>query len=106
MNKTLTLLALATFLMSSSCSAEKIQLTPYDCGPLGRGELGVVFSTGPLGSGQAYFVKGSATEICPKIMEAKSISGYASNYCDNYQPQDERECKSIKVFTITEYQSE
>ena len=103
MNRTI-LLILA--FLSLSCIAEKVLVKPGDCGPLARGELGVVFSTEPCGAGQKYFVKGSAMNICPKIMNAKAISGIESNYCDNYTPRDKRECKSIKVLTITEYHND
>jgi hypothetical protein len=85
------------------CLAEEVRVKPRECGPLARGELGVVFSTEPYGQRQTYFVKGSAMDVCPKIMSAKAISGTESNYCDNYTPSDKRECKAIKVLTITEY---
>jgi hypothetical protein len=83
--------------------AETIQLEPYDCGPLARGKLGVVFSVGKFGNGQTYFAEGDAVEICPKLMSSDSVSGYESNYCDNYEPVSENVCVTIKVFEIIDY---
>ncbi|AWF81003.1 hypothetical protein BTJ40_09360 [Microbulbifer sp. A4B17] len=102
MNKAFFLL-LAMFL-SAPCFSEKIRLKPYDCGPLARGELGVVFSTGELGNGQTYFVNGKASDLCPQLMSEKSVSGYEPNYCANYEPVNREECGVIKIFTITRYQ--
>ena len=92
-------------LISASCSTESIRLKPYDCGPLARDDLGVVFGAGKPASRQTYFVKGKAGDICPKLMSAESISGFETDYCANYEPKDKKECGVIKVFTITEYQS-
>ena len=91
--------------ISASCSAESHRLKPYDCGPLARADLGVVFSAGKPASRQTYFVKGKASDICPKLMLAESISGFETDYCANYEPKDKKECGVIKVFTIIEYQS-
>jgi hypothetical protein len=85
--------------------AEKVLLKPYDCGPLARGELGVVFSVGESGNGQAYFVKGNASHICPKLMSAKGVFGFESDYCENYEPVNPNECGAIKIFTIIGYQN-
>lgn len=86
----------------SSCS-KKVTLKPFGCGPLARGELGVVFSAQPQGSYPLYFVKGEAYDLCPKIMTAESILGSVSDYCDVYEPYSPNECASIKVLTILDY---
>ena len=96
--------ALNFLLVTLSCSAnEVVQLKVYDCGPLARGELGVVFSTGEYGSGQTYFSKGKATVVCSKLVNAEKVSGYESNYCEKYKPENPHECKHIKIFEILKY---
>ncbi|ACV26647.1 hypothetical protein [Kangiella koreensis] len=90
----------------TACSIDKeIVLTPNDCGPLARGELGVVFSAQNSNGQQMYFVEGAAGDICPRLMSAGSVTGFESNYCDNYEPLSKNECDSIKVFTITSLNS-
>lgn len=82
---------------------EIVFLEPFDCGPLARGELGVVFSTGRGGTGQTYFAKGNPMDVCPKLMQATYVSGVEANYCDSYEPFNQNECRAIKLFTIADY---
>lgn len=90
-------------LFASSVFAEEIQIEVDDCGPLRRGDLGVVFSPKPRTSGVTYFTKGSAMEVCVRLTTAKSVIGYEEPYCKNYKPVYPHECESIKVFVIKEY---
>lgn len=95
-----------TLLIGLWCSvvfAQDIEVEVDDCGPLAREGLGVAFSLKPHGSGQSYFAKGSAMEICPKLVTAKRVIGYEEPYCKNYKPAHARECEHIKVFVIKEY---
>lgn len=84
-------------------SKELVSVKPHDCGPLARNVLGVVFSADKKTSRQTYFVEGSAGDTCPKLMSVESVAGYESNYCDNYEPLNPTECDSIKIFTITDF---
>ena len=63
-------------LFTSSVFAEEIKIEVDDCGPLGRGELGVVFSPKPLTSGVTYFAKGTAMEVCAKLTTARRVIVY------------------------------
>lgn len=83
--------------------AQDIKIEVDDCGPLARGELAVVFSTKPHGSGKSYFAKGPLVEVCTKLTEAKYVIGYEEPYCENHKPFDLKECKHRKVFVIKEY---
>ena len=83
--------------------ASEIKVQIADCGPLARENLGVVFSLKPHGSGKAYFAKGRASEVCPKLTAAKYVIGYEEDYCDNHRPLYEKECGVKKVFVIKEY---
>lgn len=83
--------------------ANTIEVEIDDCGPLGREELGVVFSLKPHGSGISYFAAGNATDICPKLVAAKRVIGYEEPYCKNHKPINIQECEYIKVFVINEY---
>ena len=86
-------------------SRELISVKANDCGPLSRGELGVVFNADRDGRKQVYFVEGAADDICPKLMSVESVSGYESSYCDSYEPLNQNECNSIRIFTITDLNS-
>ena len=90
-------------LFSSVAFAEDIQIEVDDCGPLARGELGVVFSLKPHGSGITYFAKGPVAEVCTKLTTAKRVIGYEEPYCKNHKPVHPQECDHIKVFVIKEY---
>ncbi len=90
----------------SFVNASEIELFVDDCGPLGRGELGVVFSPKPRKQGWYYFVKGNATNVCPKLMNAIRVVGYEEGYCENYKPRYSKECEYLKVFVIKEYINE
>ncbi len=85
--------------------AEEVEISVSDCGPLARGDLGVVFRADPPGKGQMYFVKGSASEICPKVISAIKVIGRESSYCE-YSQSAEPECKKIKILTILELVNE
>lgn len=86
-------------------SRELVSVKASDCGPLARGELGVVFSADRDSGRQVYFVEGVAGHICPELMSVESVVGYESNYCDKYEPLNPNECDSIKTFTITAFNS-
>ena len=86
-----------------STDPKKIRVVVDDCGPLARGELGVVFSLAPGTLRKKYFAKGSAMDICPKLVNAKYVVGYEKSYCENYEPFDPKECEYAKVFVIKEY---
>lgn len=90
-------------LCSSMAFAQTVKVEVDDCGPLARGELGVVFRIKPHESGIGYFTKGEASEICPKLHKAKYIIGREEPYCKNYKPYHIRECEHLKVFVIEEY---
>jgi hypothetical protein len=97
-------LAFTVFLFCSVIAhAKDIKVVVDDCGPLARGELGVVFSLAPHGSGKGYFAKGKAMETCPKLVNAKYVVGYEEDYCKNYKPYHPSECGNLKVFVIKEY---
>ncbi|WP_444886880.1 hypothetical protein [Microbulbifer sp. JMSA008] len=85
--------------------SKEVEITVSNCGPLARGELGVVFRTGPQGKGQVFFVKGKAAEVCPKVIQAILVRGTESSYCD-YIKSNEPECKKIRILDITEVVSE
>ncbi|WP_133468926.1 hypothetical protein [Paraglaciecola marina] len=90
-------------LLSAEAFTQDIEIEVDDCGPLGRGELGVVFSLKPHGSGVSYFAKGPAMEVCMNLTRAKRVIGYEEPYCKNYQPVHPQECSYIKVFVIKDY---
>ncbi len=96
-------LVLAIGLYGSLVNAGDIQLAVDDCGPLARGELGVVFSPKPRREGWYYFAKGNAMDVCPKLVGAARVVGYEERYCENYKPVHPKECGHIKVFVIKEY---
>ena len=77
-----------------------VQLKPIDCGPLSREEFGVVFTALRNNERRTYFVKGRASNICPKIMETKVLAGRVSDLCENYTPEDQNECIEIKEFVF------
>ncbi|WP_444903077.1 hypothetical protein ACJJIU_15135 [Microbulbifer sp. CnH-101-E] len=99
-------LVLLILLCSASVNAIDIELVVDDCGPLARGELGVVFSPKPRKQGWYYFAKGDATDVCPKLMDAVRIVGYEEDYCKNHNPIHPKECEYLKVFIIKEYINE
>lgn len=91
---------------SSLASANEMTFAVDDCGPLGREDLGVIFSPKPRKQGWHYFAKGNAMEVCPKLINAKRVVGYEQDYCENYKPLHPKECGHIKVFVITGYINE
>ncbi len=99
-------LVLLICLYASLVNAEDIELVVDDCGPLGRGDLGVVFSPKPRKQGWYYFAKGNAMDVCPKLVNAGRIIGYEEEYCKNYKPDHPKECEYIKVFVIKKYINE
>lgn len=102
-NRMLKHLIMIISLCSSMAFAQTVKVEVDDCGPLARGELGVVFRIKPHESGIGYFTKGEASEICPKLHKAKYIIGREEPYCKNYKPYHIRECEHLKVFVIEEY---
>ena len=56
--------------------AEKVGIFPKDCGPLAREEYGVVFYIEDGTNRVTYFMKGTASEVCPKLLTGKLISGF------------------------------
>lgn len=99
-------LVILVLLFNDCALAEDISVQVDDCGPLARGELGVVFSLKPHGSGKAYFTKGNASDLCPLLVTAQEVIGYVEGYCENYKPRVEKECSYIKVFVINEINGE
>ena len=96
-------IAIVLSLFFSTAYAQDIEIEVDDCGPLGRGELGVVFSLKRHGSGILYFAKGPVMEVCTNLTKAKRVIGYEEPYCKNYEPIHPKECSHIKVFVIKEY---
>ena len=92
--------------ISVAVHAEKIAIKANDCGPLARGELGVVFHTLDNGKRQTYFAKGKAHDICPKIMNSITVTGYELGLCERNKPETPNECFTIKEFVILSYQNE
>src|SRR5690554_6691235 len=93
-------------LMSMRSLAEQIEVIPDECGPLARGKLGVIFSLAPHGSRKLYFSEGNASELCPRMVKAKSITGYEIDYCEEYEPANINECGKIKFFKIVKFNYE
>jgi hypothetical protein len=99
-------LTIVSFLMlfnPSNQVGKEITIEVDDCGPLGRGSLGVVFSLKPHGSGKSYFAEGKASVVCPKLTTAIKVVGYEEDYCLKHKPLYIDECSYRKVFVITEY---
>lgn len=94
-------IVLSVFL--SNAYAQEMEIEVDDCGPLGRGEFGVVFSLKPHGSGVSYFAKGPAMEVCGKLTTAKRVIGYEEPYCKNHEPMYPIECDHFMVFVIKDY---
>ena len=87
---------------SISAYAEKIDVKPLDCGPLDRGEYGVVFRAYEFPKGQTYFVKGKAGAICPKLLAGSLITGYEVKLPES-KLFSESERVVIKEFVVTSY---
>ena len=98
--------AILVLFISATAHAENIAIKAYDCGPLARGELGVVFSTQNNGKRQTYFTRGKAHMVCPKIMNSTSITGYELGLCERNKPESPNECFTIKEFVILSNQNE
>ncbi|MCF6442298.1 hypothetical protein L1077_23000 [Pseudoalteromonas luteoviolacea] len=105
MRRRVTLLAV-TLLLPSCRLTQTVTLKPYECGPLARNNFGVVFSVVQPSNRQAYFVKGEASDVCPKLLSAEYVIGVGSSYCANKDSSNEHECSSIKIFSIIEYQND
>ncbi|MDP5460493.1 hypothetical protein [Alishewanella sp. SMS8] len=97
------LVYLALFTVSNLANANQLKVEVDDCGPLARGELGVVFSLKPHGIGKSYFTKGSANDVCPKLTSAKYVVGYIEDLCKNHKPRNNQECGVLQVFVIQKY---
>lgn len=87
---------------SISAYAEKIDIKPLDCGPLDRGEYGVVFRVYEFPKGQTYFLKGKAGTLCPKLLSGNLIAGYEVKLPEN-KLFSESERVVIKEFVVTSY---
>ena len=74
--KKILLLSIMTLLFPIIAYAEIIEVEAYDCGPLDKGEYGVVFRVNTFPKGQTYFTKGQAKLICPQLTSGTAISGY------------------------------
>lgn len=96
-------LAILMGFLCSAAFAQDIEVEVDDCGPLGREGLGVVFGVKPHGPAETYFAKGSALEVCPRLITARRVVGYEEPYCRNHKPVHAQECEQIKVFVIKEY---
>lgn len=94
---------LALFTISNLTNANQLKVEVDDCGPLARGELGVVFSANPHGIGESYFTKGTAKDVCPKLTSAKYIVGFLEDICKNHKPRNKQECGALKVFVVQKY---
>lgn len=88
--------------ISISAFAETIDIRPLDCGPLDRGEYGVVFRVQEFPKGQTYFVKGKAVELCPRLLSGSLITGYALKLPES-KLFSESERVVIKEFVVTNY---
>lgn len=87
-----------------SDDGDVVELNPIDCGPLARDVFGAVFSAFDGDKRQTYFVKGAATEICPRIMESDVLIGEVYDLCRDYTPPDPNECKNVKEFVLKNIQ--
>ncbi|MDK1286383.1 hypothetical protein [Pseudoalteromonas umbrosa] len=94
-----------TVLLPSCSFVQTVKVKPYECGPLARGNFGVVFSVIQPSNSQTYFVKGEANDVCPKLLSADCVLGVESSYCANNNSANEYECNSIKIFSIIQYQN-
>ena len=88
--------------ISISAFAETIDIRPLDCGPLDRGEYGVVFRVRDFPKGQTYFVKGKAEKICPRLLSGRLIAGYAVKLPES-KLFSESERVVIREFVVTSY---
>lgn len=89
-------------LYSITAYAEKIGVKPLDCGPLARGEYGVVFRVDKFPKGQTYFMKGDAVTVCPKLLSGSLVTGYELKLPEsNLFSESERVV--IKEFVVTSY---
>ena len=79
---------------------QNVNVVPIDCGPIAREKFGVVFSAFYNNVRQTYFVKGSASTICPIVMNADILSGTVYDLCQNYTPPDKNECGWVKEFVL------
>lgn len=89
-------------LCSISVYAEEIDIKPLDCGPLDRGEYGVVFRVYEFPKGRTYFVKGKAGAVCPKLLSGSIITGYEIKLPES-KLFSESERVVIKEFVVTSY---
>ena len=96
------LLATIIGFLSTSACAEKVEIRPIDCGPLDRGEYGVVFKVDRFPKGQTYFAKGKAGMICPKLLSGALIAGYEVKLPESAIFSDS-ERVVIKEFVVTGY---
>ena len=92
----------AVFALTTACG-ESIKLTPKDCGPLARGEYGVVFKTASANSNVTYFTKGKASDICSKLLSGNVITGYTKKLPKNSRLFTESEITNIKEFIVESY---
>ncbi len=102
MYKLVNLLVFSLFLVGCIHDSNEVTIVVDDCGPVARPELGVVFSSAPHGTGESYITAGMASQVCPKITEAKMIKGYIEDICLNYEPRHADECGTRNIFVITE----
>ncbi len=93
------------FASSHLAQAEKIGILPKDCGPLGREEYGVVFYIEVDEKRVTYFMKGGASEVCPKLLTGKMISGFEKELPKENPLFTEREIKLIREFVVLNYGS-
>lgn len=100
MSKLIVLITIFTF--SFWVNASKIDIKPIDCGPLARGEYGVAFFTLNNNVRTTYFTKGEASDVCPKLLGSKAISGYEVEL-PNSKVFTKNEKKSIKEFVVISY---
>ncbi len=88
--------------LSFGGKASTIGVKPIDCGPLARGEYGVVFYVLNSNGRTTYFTKGGASDVCPKLLSGKLISGYEAELPRSKLFTD-NEKKFIKEFIVISY---
>ena len=76
-------------------------IVPHDCGPkAGLGEYGVVFSGYEGGVYRSYFAKGTASQLCPLIVELPEIVGRVEKACLPYDEGIALECIDANVIDL------
>ena len=76
-------------------------IVPHDCGPkAGLGQYGVIFSGHENGVFRSYFAEGTASDLCPLIVEQIEIVGRVEKACLPYDDGIELECIDANVIEL------